>query len=994
MRPMPDVMVVLPGITGSVLRDAEGRDLWAPTAGAITRALITLGGSITGLELRADDADDGVTAPLLVPDLHLIPGLWKIDGYSRISAYLQQQFAVTPGRNFFTFPYDWRRDNRAAARRLKEQAGRWLWDWRRESPEAKLILIGHSMGGLVARYYLECLDGWRDTRRLVTLGTPYRGSLNALSFLVRGMKEQLGPIPVLDLSRLLRSFPSVYQLLPIYPCLDAGGGAEIRISEAVALPHVDPERARAADAFHREIERAVTAHLDNDEYRRGRYTIHPIVGTFQGTLQSARTTRAGVEFLPTLPGFEPDGDGTVPRVSATPIEFPHEERAMFVAERHASLQHNDSVLVQLAGLLSGQDTSRVRANVDAGLELDDAFGPGEPVIFRYRAADPMAPLTAILTAAASGAEVARVELGAAREWRGGEIAPPAPGTYRLILAGDGVEPVTDTFVVVGEHELEESDFTGAGRSPVRGVEAVTTRSAPEYEVLRRVLEADHNRQKLIVNNLREEAVSPVPEQRFLQGRFPERVRLGEEVSLLVRLGLQHGARLEAGLKPVTVPSAGLDVVLLLVDSPGFVLRSPERQTVHILPRQDSDWTGFELQAVREGVHTLQVEAFAGGSGLGGLAVQVGVDAATPTGPSTERSSPATVTAPGRGEVSLLLSYDPGPQVYRYQLVDAGGYYAEEAASDRLLQPPGQAIEELVTQVNALARGQSAWDAATTKAWLKNQGIKLWKSFIPADLQREFWQRRDEITQMTIVSKGDPVPWELLYPLGPRGEDAGFLIDQFSLARRRYGRRPPSTLRLTSADLVLSGDGTLTAAPAEISALDGLLRGLGLSARRIGDLPSLLEVFQRGDIGLLHFSCHNAFARGAPNASRVLLANQPFEPVFLEQHAGRFTAPMVFLNACRTDGQAPLYTTVEGWAASFLQAGAGVFIGSLWEVTDTSASIYAQEFYRAALAGSTLGESARQARDAIRDRPGDPTWLAYTLYGDPAATVNISSVAGQ
>ena len=66
-------------------------------------------------------------------------------------------------------------------RRLKEQTDRWLWEWRRESPEAKLILVGHSMGGLVARYFLECLEGWRDTRQLVTFGTPYRGSLNGHS---------------------------------------------------------------------------------------------------------------------------------------------------------------------------------------------------------------------------------------------------------------------------------------------------------------------------------------------------------------------------------------------------------------------------------------------------------------------------------------------------------------------------------------------------------------------------------------------------------------------------------------------------------------------------------------------------------------------------------------------------------------------------------------------------------------------------------------------
>src|SRR5262249_13187676 len=159
--------------------------------------------------------------------------------------------------------------------------------------------------------------------------------------------------------------------------------------------------------FHREIEHAVAAHLDDEDYRRDRYTIHPIVGTFQSTLLSARRSGDGVAIVGTYPGFEPDGDGTVPRVSATPIEFPHEEGAMFAAERHGSLQHNDGVLVQLAGLLSEQDTSAVRAGADAGLEIDDAYGPGEPVGFRFRAADPMAPLAAVVTDASARAEVAR-----------------------------------------------------------------------------------------------------------------------------------------------------------------------------------------------------------------------------------------------------------------------------------------------------------------------------------------------------------------------------------------------------------------------------------------------------------------------------------------------------------------------------------------------------------------------------------------------------------
>ncbi|MCX5357788.1 hypothetical protein OG864_03520 [Streptomyces sp. NBC_00124] len=33
----------------------------------------------------------------------------------------------------------------------------------------------------------------------------------------------------------------------------------------------------------------------------------------------------------------------------------------------------------------------------------------------------------------------------------------------------------------------------------------------------------------------------------------------------------------------------------------------------------------------------------------------------------------------------------------------------------------------------------------------------------------------------------------------------------------------------------------------------------------------------------------------------------------------------------------------------------------------------------------LGEASMKARKTIRDLDGDPTWLAYAVYGSPAAT---------
>jgi len=463
-KAMRDVVVVLPGITGSVLQK-DGKDVWNVTGGSVLRALLSLGQNVKDLALTedppdVDDLGDGVTASKVMRDIHLIPGLWKIDGYSKTLKYVTDTFDVVPGENFFEFPYDWRRDNRVAARKLAKDAQGWLAAWREKSgaADAKLILVGHSMGGIVSRYYLECLDGWRDTRVLVTFGTPYSGSLNSVGTLVNGLKKKIGPVGI-DLSGLVRSLTAVYQLLPTYACYDGGDGKLVGVSEAT-IPHVDQQKAKAAAEFHDEIRNAVKAHEQEDEYRENRYDIRPVVGILQPTFQSARAAGDGVQLIRTYDGEDQGGDGTVPRISATPVELEREANAMFASERHASLQNEDGVLVQLRGVMSGLDIDfpgfrDAFPTIGLGLELDDAYQTDEPVPVRvHPEEEPAESLLVQVRDAETNEEVARETLTPAGDgWHEAELRPLQEGAYRLTAFGSGrVEPVTDLFVVLGEDE--------------------------------------------------------------------------------------------------------------------------------------------------------------------------------------------------------------------------------------------------------------------------------------------------------------------------------------------------------------------------------------------------------------------------------------------------------------------------------------------------------------------------------------------------------------
>jgi hypothetical protein len=46
MTPFPDLVILLPGITGSVLANARGKEVWSPSAGAVWRAISSFGNSI------------------------------------------------------------------------------------------------------------------------------------------------------------------------------------------------------------------------------------------------------------------------------------------------------------------------------------------------------------------------------------------------------------------------------------------------------------------------------------------------------------------------------------------------------------------------------------------------------------------------------------------------------------------------------------------------------------------------------------------------------------------------------------------------------------------------------------------------------------------------------------------------------------------------------------------------------------------------------------
>jgi len=133
------------------------------------------------------------------------------------------------GVDLFRFPYDWRQSNKVTALYLENK----IEDIKQICGCDKVDLVAHSMGGLVARQYIQSDRYNQDVDRLIFLGTPHLGSPKAYLAWEAG---EVGPTVVLDdlykffVSReakkegfndsfdYIKNYPilSVQELLPIF----------------------------------------------------------------------------------------------------------------------------------------------------------------------------------------------------------------------------------------------------------------------------------------------------------------------------------------------------------------------------------------------------------------------------------------------------------------------------------------------------------------------------------------------------------------------------------------------------------------------------------------------------------------------------------------------------------------------------------------------------------------------------------------------------------
>jgi len=171
----------------------------------------------------------------------------------------------------------WTSDVRSAARQL----GATIEAICEQTGYERIHVVGHSMGGLIARYYVQRLGGDARVHTIVTLGTPHRGT-HAARLLPTGVCRQL--VPGSEVLEELEAPAPTCQTR--FVCFWSDIDALITPKQSARLDH--------PDLVARNILVRGVGHLSLPIHRR---VVHEIVSTLAHLDSDGATVTAGVTRL-------------------------------------------------------------------------------------------------------------------------------------------------------------------------------------------------------------------------------------------------------------------------------------------------------------------------------------------------------------------------------------------------------------------------------------------------------------------------------------------------------------------------------------------------------------------------------------------------------------------------------------------------------------------------------------------------------------------------
>ena len=446
-RSLP-LVVVIPGIGGSELADASGTIVYRAGLGPFLSV---------GRDPSVLDPNNELRPVRLIGPCSLI--CWQlITGYDGLLNGITKGLGLSPDRvvtagedlvdrdaTVVAFPYDFRRSVEQIANDLDRVV-------RERAQGRRVVLVAHSMGGLIASWWWAFMSEGIDVDQIITLGTPFRGAAKALDALVNGMR--IGPFALRQaVTDTVRTWDSVFDLLPHYQVVN--GNDKYRYpyelpSDITSAVTGFSGKARAAYEKNRCLHDALVNKVAESGgnpftvyYSQGHATLgHASIDTHSDGLVVAKGNPRAI------PACWEGGDGTVPAFSAIPDVLEDEVyRWRRLRGKHQDLVEEKSVFEHMSeharDRLPAAARGARRHDVDAYLQLDleDVVLAGTEAEVRLRVVDKAG---SVLDVGNVGGNVGGKRFLAERcddGWWSAQLPALEEGVHSLMVSATGVANV-------------------------------------------------------------------------------------------------------------------------------------------------------------------------------------------------------------------------------------------------------------------------------------------------------------------------------------------------------------------------------------------------------------------------------------------------------------------------------------------------------------------------------------------------------------------------
>ena len=478
-----DAIVIIPGIMGTKLLDVTlNKHIWAATRAA-GYAFRWRDRSLMSALAVTDDERSGKVGRVVATDLigvaHMGSVFGGLEPYGPLVRGLQR--LVHPAA-VLEFAYDWRLSVQFTAPLLAEEMHRHLEAWRGHSQQerarrldpdgspARLVLVAHSMGGLLVQAMAGIRGAFDEVRTVVTMGTPFYGSVLALQLLATGTGAPL-PFAPARLRKVARTMPGVHDLLPSYHCTIEGDRVRKLRPSDVASIGADAELARdALTAASTRVGLPLPGHravvgIGQDtptsvELSAGKVTLYR-----HGYHRRADGELMRNEHTGELLRFDHGGDGTVFVEAAAPTGS---ETDPFV-QQHGALPAADSVTSLVTHLVrtGGRNRGAGLGSGRLGVDTPSVVPCGEPLRIDVRENDPEldridpARLSCVIEEVARG-DIAVRTIELLPEPTGDPkrlaalVTMDRVGLYRVVVSGGG-DPITRLIMVQEPADIAEAE---------------------------------------------------------------------------------------------------------------------------------------------------------------------------------------------------------------------------------------------------------------------------------------------------------------------------------------------------------------------------------------------------------------------------------------------------------------------------------------------------------------------------------------------------------